>query len=102
MQVNYAYYFIDDVSVMLKETSNSSEITISKWSVYPIPSSDFLNFDGLSSKESVEYKISNQFGVVVTSGTIFQNKIDISSLDQGLFFLSLEGSTLKFIKSSGL
>jgi OOP family OmpA-OmpF porin len=98
----YAYYFIDDVSVMLKKTTNSSEMTNSNYSVYPIPSSDFLMIDGLPFKESVEYKISNQFGAVVSSGTIFQNKIDISSLDQGLFFLSMEGFTLKFIKSSGL
>ncbi len=98
----YAYYFIDDVSVTLKETSNFAEITNSKRSVYPIPSNDFLILDGLSSNKSTEYKISNQFGVVVTSGTIFQDKIDISSLDQGLFFLSFEGFTFKFIKSSGL
>jgi len=98
----YAYYFIDDVSVMLKETSNNPEITHSTWNVYPIPASDFLMVDGLSFKESVEFTISNQFGVVVSSGTLIQNKIDISSLDQGLFFLSLDGFTLKFIKSSGM
>lgn len=95
----YAYYFIDDVSVMLKGNSNTSEITNSKMSIYPNPSIDLLNVNGISFKESVEYKISNQFGVVVTSSTIFQNKIDISTLVKGLFFLSIEGFTLKFIKN---
>jgi OOP family OmpA-OmpF porin len=97
----YAYYFIDDVSVMLKETSSSSELTNLKWSIYPNPSNDLLLLDGFSNLESVAYKISNQFGEVVASGSIFQNSIDIRMLQEGLYFLSLGGSTLKFIKNKG-
>lgn len=97
----YAYYFIDDVSVMLKETSSSSGLTNLNWSIYPNPSNDLLLVDGFSNPESVAYNISNQFGEVVASGSIFQNTIDIRALQEGLYFLSLGGSTLKFIKNKG-
>jgi hypothetical protein len=97
----YAYYFIDDVSVMLKETVTSTEMTNFNCRIYPNPSSDLLILNGFSNPESAAYNISNQFGEVVASGSIFQNTIDIRALQDGIYFLSLGGSTLKFIKNKG-
>ncbi|QDO95524.1 T9SS type A sorting domain-containing protein [Formosa sediminum] len=66
--------------------------------LFPSPSSDFVQISGLKTTEN--YNIFNVLGAVVKSGTISDNqKIGVSNLLSGLYFLKLEsGNTIKFIK----
>lgn len=67
-------------------------------SLYPSPSSDFIQISGLT--ESENYSIFTILGAKVGSGEIFENKkIAVSNLVNGIYFLKLDsGNTFKFIK----
>lgn len=66
--------------------------------LFPNPSSETIQISGLKTKEP--YKIYNNLGVKILSGTISnQEKIDIRNFTNGLYFLKFEnGNTIKFIK----
>ncbi len=66
--------------------------------IYPIPTSEKLNtFSQLNN-----YAIFNSFGVLIEKGTISGNSINVSQLDNGVYYLQLSGngttSRTKFIK----
>lgn len=66
--------------------------------LYPNPVSETLFVNGLTS--GVTYKIHNIQGTVFMEGTTSDGKIftNVADLPQGIYFLSIEGSVLKFIK----
>ncbi len=66
--------------------------------LYPNPSSDFISLT--NSIQPIDYSIFNNIGMEISKGILIQNeKIDISHLNSGLYFLKFEnGNTLKFIK----
>ncbi len=66
--------------------------------LFPNPTSDCFEVDGLSKTEN--YVIYNTMGSKIKSGTIFINKkTDIKNLKSGSYFLKFEnGGTIKFIK----
>lgn len=67
-------------------------------SIYPNPTSDFINISGL--KEKTVYNIFNVLGESVLKGTASKdNPINIREFRKGLYFIRLEDTqTLKFIK----
>ena len=73
--------------------SNSKNLTI-----FPNPSSDFIQVSGLS--EKLNYRLYNAIGSEIKSGVFSNNeKIDIKNLTIGLYFLKFNnGNILKFIK----
>lgn len=68
-------------------------------SIYPNPSSEFIQISGLNKIEN--YKIYDVLGAEVLKGEISENKkIDIKNLRQGVYFLKFEkGNTFKFVKN---
>ena len=66
--------------------------------IYPIPSYDVLYV--LSDKIAEEYRIINLMGQSVLSGTITSEtqQIDISNLQNGIYFITIGSSTMKFLK----
>lgn len=70
-------------------------IGINQVKVFPNPVSDFLNVSGGSPNS--EISIYNLLGVVVlsTSATV---KVNVSSLDKGVYILKIEDQTIKFHK----
>ena len=68
------------------------------YKLYPNPSSDFLVINGMHSEES--YKIYNTLGQEVKKGIALNNsKIDIKSLNTGLYFIKFDNRvTLRFLK----
>ena len=68
-------------------------------SLYPNPSSEFIQISGLNKIEI--YKIYDVLGAEVLKGEISENKkIDIKNLRQGVYFLKFEkGNTFKFVKN---
>ena len=67
-------------------------------SIFPNPSSDFIQVSGLS--EKLNYRLYNAIGSEIKSGVFSNNeKIDIKNLTIGLYFLKFNnGNILKFIK----
>lgn len=69
-----------------------------KISLYPNPSTSFIEFSGLTKTEN--YTIYNAIGIEIKKGTVSENsKIEIQNLANGIYFLKMKnGSTHKFIK----
>lgn len=75
----------------------------SKISFYPNPTSNLLNFENLPINEEVDYSIYSLDGKIIQQGIININQIDISSIENGVYFLkiNLEGKskTYKVVKT---
>lgn len=78
-------------------TQNMEDLT-PKLKIYPNPASNFLMIDLNKEFESSIVKIHNIYGKMVFSERITENKIDISKLNNGIYFISLNKQTARFIK----
>jgi hypothetical protein len=89
----FSYERSTDQSLNTSEFELNNHITL-----FPNPSSEFIQINGLTTKE--RYKIYNILGAEVERGNISnQEEIDIKTFTSGLYFLKFEnGNTLKFIK----
>lgn len=69
------------------------ENVVTDFRVYPNPAGDRLNVsvDG-------PYRISNILGQTLTTGRVGIDGIDVSGLTSGIYFISVDGVTRKFIK----
>lgn len=82
-------------------TSNNSalENNSPEFSVFPNPTIDKLNIKADHSYSSYGYKIFSHAGVKMDEGNIEEGFIDVSSLDQGIYFVKIDNfSAQKFIK----
>ena len=59
--------------------------------VYPNPANAFLHLKGFNG-EQLEFTICNLQGQTLLSGTVIDNKIDISVIGEGMYFLNLMNS----------
>lgn len=79
---------------------STNEAKADHFSVYPNPASDELNITKVSNKAT--YEIHNVVGQLVKSGEISNNKVRISELVKGTYFLMVKDGNLseniKFIK----
>lgn len=68
--------------------------------IYPNPTTDFVNIGGL---EVQAYELFNLGGLVVSSGQVSNGKIDLNSVERGIYVLKLKGtnviSSYKIIKN---
>lgn len=64
------------------------EKEVSEFSLYPNPTSGIINLQ-LPDKNNAAYSIYNMQGSLIMSGDICSNKVDISSLSNGLYFLRI-------------
>ena len=87
-----------DNLVLNSSTLSTNDFTLEMTKVFPNPSSDFIIINGLTTLEN--YVIYNSIGQQVKIGIVLENeKIDIQSLTNGLYFLKFEnGNTIKFLK----
>ncbi|GGI57653.1 T9SS type A sorting domain-containing protein [Winogradskyella haliclonae] len=78
--------------------SIDDDFNLSKYSVYPNPTNQILNIDGLKTSENVEiYNISGQ-KLFTKTIDLNKNTIDVSQLSAGLYFLKINDESIKFIK----
>lgn len=90
---------------MLRFTNTLSTNEITKKtsiSIYPNPTIDVINITNVSDKAA--YKIYTTTGTIVSTGTIKNNKIDVSLLEKGVYIISIsdgnkEVLNKKFIKN---
>lgn len=72
-----------------------NELAQNKLSVHPNPSSDFIALEGVEDLSSIE--VVSMTGRKVVCG--FENsKIDIRSLNNGVYFISIDGNVVRFVK----
>lgn len=79
------------------------ETNTNGFAVYPNPANGILVVEtchGASLPANAEYKIANTIGQTVMQGNIESEnqQIDINTLPAGMYFLMVEGETMKFVK----
>lgn len=84
-----------EVSSTVTVTSNG----ISKLSAYPSPVKDQLYLKGLPAAGQENYVIVNSTGITVMRGSrITNNKIDVSRLSPGMYYLTVNRQSIRIIK----
>lgn len=66
--------------------TNISSFPIEKNLIYPSPFQDLIN---INTAEKFDFKIFNLNGILVQSGVLKNNQIELNDLSQGLYYLSL-------------
>lgn len=71
--------------------------------VYPNPANDFLNIEGLDQSDNWLYEIYTIDGKKLSEGLVINGQVDISGLNNGLFFITLNDAnrylTRKIVKN---
>ena len=85
---DFEYRNIPPTSSVLSETQLSIEDNISSNNlIYPNPTNDFLNFS--TNNIDLKYQIISVTGVIVKKGIIVNQKINISQLKDGIYFVKV-------------
>ncbi|WP_143884548.1 M1 family aminopeptidase [Chryseobacterium binzhouense] len=96
VQFNYEYQILDRNSTVTQDSSlNTSELISNNFNIYPNPAKNELFVSGL--KKETEFTIYTEDGRLAMIGKT-QNKVDVSSLEKGIYFITLSDVHLKFIK----
>lgn len=96
VQFNYDYQILEKNSTVAQDNSlSTSESVLNQLSIYPNPAKDELFVSGL--KKQTEYSIVTADGRLVKKGST-EKKIDISTLEKGLYYMTIQQVNLKFIK----
>ena len=92
------------VSLKLRVQGNVGveENEMAWFNVYPNPTNGILHVDLPSMTNRQEYRIVNMMGQTLRSGRLDGSGIDVSALADGLYFISVNGVTSKFIKSTAV
>ncbi len=69
--------------------------------IYPNPADDFITIEAYKSTQNLQYTVSNLSGKILLQGILAKaiNTIDISFLIPGIYFVDVNGSKHKIIKS---
>ncbi|CAD7797075.1 Aminopeptidase N [Chryseobacterium aquaeductus] len=96
VEFNYEYQILEKNSTVVQDiTLNTSEVTLDQLAIYPNPAKDELFVSGL--KKKTDYTIYSADGRLVKKGNT-DKKIEISTLDKGVYFITIKQTNLKFIK----
>lgn len=108
MEINedgYIYFIAKDeeygtqlfrVSLVSERVGTNDLRPIESIKVYPNPSQNLIF---VSDELAGEYTILNQIGQILSSGTLSQSRIDIRSLNEGMYFLKIENEDKIFIST---
>ena len=93
----------EDCDAIYGELHGVEEMNENGFSVYPNPANGVLVVEtchGASLPTNAEYRIANMMGQTLLQGTINceNQRIDINTLPAGMYFLMVEGETMKFVK----
>jgi hypothetical protein len=85
-------YFGNILSINSITTSNN-------FSIYPNPAINKIHINSIKEIDDKNYKIFNCLGQLVSNGTIENKQIKIERLDKGIYYVIIEGISLKLIKN---
>ncbi|UOE37238.1 M1 family aminopeptidase [Chryseobacterium oryzae] len=96
IQFNYDYQMIENNSTVTQDNNlNVKEVKNTEVHIYPIPAKNELFVSGL--RKEAEFKIYSSDARLIKSG-ITNQKVDISSLEKGVYFIVIDYKNFKFIK----
>ena len=85
------------MKVLVYDNLDVEETPVVSYRVYPNPVSDQLMVSARG-----QYRIVNMVGQVMKTGRLDGSGIDVSALADGLYFISVNGVTSKFVKSTAV
>ena len=88
----------DDCDAIYSEVHGVEENGTATFVVYPNPTDGHLFVILNTVKPSSTYHITNVLGQTLMSGTLTKSSIDVSALPNGLYFLTVDGQTVKLMK----
>lgn len=96
------YHNGDDCDAIYGELHGVEEMYENGYAVYPNPANSVLFVEtchGASLQGNAEYRITNLMGQTLLQGSIDSEnqQIDINMLPAGMYFLTVEGETIKFV-----
>jgi PKD repeat protein len=90
---------IDDINITGTNLISVNEFTETSVSIYPNPvNANILNVKLNNSTTNVSYRIVNLLGQEIMSGSLENDKIEVSNIVSGTYFLALEANDFKIIK----
>ncbi|MFY1045584.1 M1 family aminopeptidase [Chryseobacterium sp. GP-SGM7] len=96
VQFNYEYQILEKNSTVVQDNSLSvKDIKNQDFNIYPNPAKNELFISGL--KNETDYQIFTADGRLVKKGKADQ-KIDITVLEKGVYFIMINNLNLKFVK----
>lgn len=79
-------------------TLGVNPFTNSKLTIYPNPAKDFVTIEGLENDRDVSYEVIDVTGKIIKTKTmLLSNKVDISTLNNGVYFLNIFTDTQRFV-----
>lgn len=94
------YGEVEDYMVNITSNLAADNFSKNKLQIFPNPASDILNITKVSN--SANYNIYNTSGQLVSQGKISNNKVNVSKLAKGIYFIEVQekgqSSKAKFIK----
>ena len=88
----------EDCDAIYNEIHEVDETLADSFQIYPNPTDNLLYVIPNTVKPSSPYHITNLLGRTLMSGTLSDSAIDVSSLPKGLYFLTVDGQTVKLMK----
>ncbi|MCX8523748.1 M1 family aminopeptidase [Chryseobacterium formosus] len=96
VQFNYEYQILEKNSTVTQDNNlSTTDFKTQEFSIYPNPAKNELFISGL--KKEANYQILTADGRLVKKGKADQ-KIDITILEKGVYFIMINNSNLKFVK----
>lgn len=99
---NFAYYYIDDINVVLLDTSVSNQgiFPEKSFSVFPNPADRFLQLNIPSTLPTAKVVLMNFSGEIelVIEPENAGNPIDISKFSEGCYFIRIQNTSYSIIK----
>lgn len=95
---NPQYGQTEDYALQISATLSAPEVSLNKITIFPNPTSDYLNINGIT--EDANVKIFNITGQLVMKDSIksTNSRINVSKLSSGIYFLNINNNAIKFIK----
>ena len=95
-------FIIDDIAVQYKTPTGIDEVEKASWSLFPNPAKDKITLFGIPPKVRALI-LTNSVGAIVKESAIVENKMDVSELVAGFYFITIldedgNRSTVKFLK----
>ena len=81
--------------VLLPPATSNQLIDSPNVSIYPNPSSDFINIKNIDG----EYSIVNMIGNTISNGVLNNNVIDINKLSKGIYFICIKNQNNNYLGS---
>jgi Secretion system C-terminal sorting domain len=100
VDLNGSFVYSDLIAIekMSAFSSSNPHIRSQKISTRPNPTSDFVQIDADTPLENQVYEVINSLGQVVLSGVFSSQTIDLQRLNDGVYWLKVDGEILKILK----